>query len=108
MVTLGELFDELDFELEDMLDVLSQAIDLIEDGKVKEGVEVLKALEEDMFDFLDYVDVGEEELDIVVDGECAVDEDSEDEGEEDEVEEKPAPKKKSAPKKAPAKGKGKK
>jgi hypothetical protein len=101
MVTLGELFDELDFELEDMLDVLSQAIDLIEDGKVKEGVEILKALEEDMFDFLDYVDVGEEELDIVVEGECVVDE-------EDEDEEKPAPKKKSAPKKAPAKGKGKK
>lgn len=67
MVTLGELFDELDYELEDMLDVLSQAIDLIGDGKVKEGVEVLKALEEDMFDFLDYVDAEEgEEVDVVV------------------------------------------
>jgi hypothetical protein len=67
MVTLGELFDELDYELEDMLDVLSQAIDLIEDGKVKEGVEVLRALEEDMFDFLDYVDAEEgEEVDVVV------------------------------------------
>jgi len=61
MVTLGELFDELDYELEDMLDALSQAIDLIEDGKAKEGVEVLKALEEDMFDFLDYVDVEDED-----------------------------------------------
>ncbi|MFA5312043.1 MAG: hypothetical protein WC375_01850 [Methanomassiliicoccales archaeon] len=61
MVTLGELFDELDYELEDMLDALSQAIDLVEDGKVKEGVEVLKALEEDMFDFLDYVDVEDED-----------------------------------------------
>jgi hypothetical protein len=102
MVTLGELFDELDFELEDMLDVLSQAIDLIEDGKVKEGVEVLKALEEDMFDFLDYVDVGEEEVDIVVEeGECEDDE-------ADEEEEKPAPKKKPASKKTPNKPKGKK
>lgn len=106
MVTLGELFDELDFELEDMLDVLSQAIDLIEDGKVKEGLEILKALEEDMFDFLDYVDVGEEELDIVVEGACEVTE--EDDEEEDEEEDKPAPKKKTAPKKAPVKGKGKK
>ncbi|QLH75437.1 MAG: hypothetical protein HPY73_08340 [Methanomassiliicoccales archaeon] len=79
MVTLGELFDELDYELEDMLDALSQAIDLIEDGKVKEGVEVLKALEEDMFDFLDYVDVEEEECDEI------------------EVEEEEAPKKKTAP-----------
>jgi hypothetical protein len=102
MVTLGELFDELDFELEDMLDVLSQAIDLIEDGKVKEGVEVLKALEEDMFDFLDYVDVDEEEVDIVVEeGECEDDE-------ADEEEEKPAPKKKPASKKTPNKPKGKK
>lgn len=65
MVTLGELFDELDYELEDMLDALSQAIDLVEDGKVKEGVEVLKALEEDMFDFLDYVDVEDEDAEAV-------------------------------------------
>ncbi|OPY31009.1 MAG: hypothetical protein A4E32_01991 [Methanomassiliicoccales archaeon PtaU1.Bin124] len=70
MVTLGELFDELDYELEDMLDVLSQAIDLIEDGKVKEGVEVLKALEEDMFDFLDYVDVEEGEVDVILEEEA--------------------------------------
>lgn len=98
MVTLGELFDELDYELEDMLDVLSQAIDLIEDGKVKEGVEVLKALEEDMFDFLDYVDVEEGEVDVIL----------EEEGEEPKAE---APKKaaKPAPKKAEKpKGKGKK
>jgi hypothetical protein len=72
MVTLGELFDELDYELEDMLDVLSQAIDLVEDGKVKEGIEILRALEEDMFDFLDYVDAEEgEEVDVVVVNECA-------------------------------------
>lgn len=90
MVTLGELFDELDYELEDMLDVLSQAIDLIEDGKVKEGVEVLKALEEDMFDFLDYVDVDEEEVDVVIE-------------EEAEEEPKAEPKKKAPAKPAPKK-----
>lgn len=98
MVTLGELFDELDYELEDMLDVLSQAIDLIEDGKVKEGVEVLKALEEDMFDFLDYVDVDEEEVDIIIADE------GEEEADDDEEEEKP----KSKGKKSGSKNKGKK
>lgn len=99
MVTLGELFDELDYELEDMLDVLSQAIDLIEDGKVKEGVEVLKALEEDMFDFLDYVDVDEEEVDIII-----ADEEEEEEDDDEEEEEKP----KSKGKKSGSKKKGKK
>ena len=100
MVTLGELFDELDYELEDMLDVLSQAIDLIEDGKVKEGVEVLKALEEDMFDFLDYVDVEDGEVDVILE-----------EGAEEEVEEAPKKAAKPAPKPAPKKAdkpKGKK
>jgi hypothetical protein len=99
MVTLGELFDELDYELEDMLDVLSQAIDLIEDGKVKEGVEVLKALEEDMFDFLDYVDVEEGEVDVVL-------EEGEEKPEEKAVK-KPAPKP-AAKKAEKPKGKGKK
>jgi len=98
MVTLGELFDELDYELEDMLDVLSQAIDLIEDGKVKEGVEVLKALEEDMFDFLDYVDVEEGEVDVVLEEEC-----EEPSAEAPKKAAKPAPKKAEKPK-----GKGKK
>ena len=103
MVTLGELFDELDYELEDMLDVLSQAIDLIEDGKVKEGVEILKALEEDMFDFLDYVDVDEEEVDIIIADE-AEGEEAEDDDEEEEDEEEEKPKSKG---KKPSKKKGK-
>jgi hypothetical protein len=92
MVIMTEMFDEIEYEIEDMLDVLSEAIDMIEEGKVEEGLEVLKALEEDMFDFLGYVEVDEEDA-------CGCG--CEDEVEvveivEDEEEEKPA-------KKAPAK-----
>jgi hypothetical protein len=61
MVIMTEMFDEIEYEIEDMLDVLSEAIDMIEEGKVEEGLEVLKALEEDMFDFLGYVEVDEED-----------------------------------------------
>jgi hypothetical protein len=61
MVVMTEMFDEIEFEIEDMLDVLSEAIDMIEEGKVEEGLEVLKALEEDMYDFLGYVEVDEED-----------------------------------------------
>jgi hypothetical protein len=49
--------------MEDMLDVLSQAIDMLEEGKKDDALEVLKALEEDMFDFLGYVD--EEDVEVV-------------------------------------------
>jgi hypothetical protein len=61
MVVMTEMFDEIEYEIEDMLDVLSEAIDMIEEGKAEEGLEVLKALEEDMFDFLGYVEVDDEE-----------------------------------------------
>ncbi len=58
-LSFPEIFDILDCSMEDMLDVLSQAIDMLEEGKKEDAIEVLKALEEDMFDFLGYVDEGE-------------------------------------------------
>lgn len=110
-LSFPEIFDILDCSMEDMLDVLSQAIDMLEEGKNEDALEVLKALEEDMFDFLGYVDEGD-----VEECGCAV--------EEVEVAEKPkkaakpAPKPaakaaakpapKPAPKPAAKKGKGKK
>jgi hypothetical protein len=60
-LSFPEIFDILDCSMEDMLDVLSQAIDMLEEGKGEDALEVLKALEEDMFDFLGYVDEGEAE-----------------------------------------------
>ena len=57
-LSFPEIFDILDCSMEDMLDVLSQAIDMLEEGKGEDALEVLKALEEDMFDFLGYVDEG--------------------------------------------------
>jgi hypothetical protein len=60
-LSFPEIFDILDCSMEDMLDVLSQAIDMLEEGKNEDALEVLKALEEDMFDFLGYVDEGEAE-----------------------------------------------
>ena len=60
-LSFPEIFDILDCSMEDMLDVLSQAIDMLEQGKKEDALEVLKALEEDMFDFLGYVDDGEVE-----------------------------------------------
>jgi hypothetical protein len=60
-LSFPEIFDILDCSMEDMLDVLSQAIDMLEEGKNEDALEVLKALEEDMFDFLGYVDEGEVE-----------------------------------------------
>jgi hypothetical protein len=60
-LSFPEIFDILDCSMEDMLDVLSQAIDMLEEGKTEGALEVLKALEEDMFDFLGYVDEGEVE-----------------------------------------------
>ncbi|MEI6796519.1 MAG: hypothetical protein WCK39_06615 [Methanomassiliicoccales archaeon] len=70
MVVMTEMFDEIEYEIEDMLDVLSEAIDMIEEGKAEEGLEVLKALEEDMFDFLGYVEVDDEEGCGCGDAEC--------------------------------------
>ncbi len=85
MVSLNDLIEELDCTLEDFLDQVTLAIDLLEEGEQEEAVEVLKGLEEDLFDFLGY-----EEM-----------EEGEEEGEEEEEEEE------EKPKKAPAK-KGKK
>jgi hypothetical protein len=60
-LSFPEIFDILDCSMEDMLDVLSQAIDMLEEGKTEDALTVLKALEEDMFDFLGYVDEGDAE-----------------------------------------------
>lgn len=87
MVSLNDLIEELDCTLEDFLDQVTLAIDLLEEGEQEEAVEVLKGLEEDLFDFLGYEEMEEGE------------EGEEEEGEEEKVEEKP--------KKAPTK-KGKK
>ncbi|MHC1680900.1 MAG: hypothetical protein AB9860_06605 [Methanomassiliicoccales archaeon] len=84
MVSLNDLIEELDCTLEDFLDQVTLAIDLLEEGEQEEAVEVLKGLEDDLFDFLGY-----EEMD-----------EAEGEGEEEAEEEKEEEKK---PKKAPAK-----
>lgn len=83
MVSLNDLIEELDCTLEDFLDQVTLAIDLLEEGEQEEAVEVLKGLEEDLFDFLGYEEMEEGE------------EEGEEEEEEEEEEEKP--------KKAPAK-----
>jgi hypothetical protein len=77
MVSLNDLIEELDCTLEDFLDQVTLAIDLLEEGEQEEAVEVLKGLEEDLFDFLGYEEVEEEEKS-----------EEEEEGEE-EAEEKP-------------------
>lgn len=83
MVSLNDLIEELDCTLEDFLDQVTLAIDLLEEGEQEEAVEVLKGLEEDLFDFLGY-----EEME---------------EGEEEEEEEEEEEKEEEKPKKAPAK-----
>ena len=83
MVSLNDLIEELDCTLEDFLDQVTLAIDLLEEGEQEEAVEVLKGLEEDLFDFLGYEEMEEGE-----------------EGEEEEEEEE---KEEEKPKKAPAK-----
>ncbi|HPR99003.1 MAG TPA: hypothetical protein P5202_05565 [Methanomassiliicoccales archaeon] len=88
MVSLNDLIEELDCSLEDFLDQVTLAIDLLEEGEQEEAVEVLKGLEEDLFDFLGYEET---------------DEGAEEEEEKEEVKEVV----KEKPKKAPAK-KGKK
>jgi hypothetical protein len=88
MVSLNDLIEELDCTLEDFLDQVTLAIDLLEEGEQEEAVEVLKGLEEDLFDFLGYEEMEEGE------------------GEEEAEEEKEEEEEKK-PKKAPAK-KGKK
>jgi hypothetical protein len=90
MVSLNDLIEELDCTLEDFLDQITLAIDLLDEGEKDEAVEVLKGLEEDLFDFLGYEELAE--------GEQA---EGEEEAEEEEEEEE------EKPKKAPAK-KGKK
>jgi len=90
MVSLNDLIEELDCTLEDFLDQVTLAIDLLEEGEQEEAVEVLKGLEDDLFDFLGY-----EEMD---EAEAEGEEEAEEEKEKEEVKK---------PKKAPAK-KGKK
>lgn len=90
MVSLNDLIEELDCTLEDFLDQITLAIDLLDEGEKDEAVEVLKGLEEDLFDFLGY-----EEMEEGEESEESEDEESEDEEDEEK------------PKKAPAK-KGKK
>lgn len=83
MVSLNELIDELDCTLEDFLDQVTLAIDLLEEGEQEEAVEVLKGLEEDLFDFLGYEEMEEgEEVE-------QEEEDQEEDQEEEEEEEKP-------------------
>lgn len=91
MVSLNDLIEELDCTLEDFLDQVTLAIDLLEEGEQDEAVEVLKGLEEDLFDFLGYEEMEEGD-------------EAEGEGEEEEEEKE---KEEEKPKKAPAK-KGKK
>ena len=80
MVSLNDLIEELDCTLEDFLDQVTLVIDLLEEGEQEEAVEVLKGLEEDLFDFLGYEETEEGEE---VEGEEV----------EEEAEEKAAPKK---------------
>jgi len=87
MVTLGTAFEDLDNELESMLDMISEALDLLEKDKKEEAMEMLADLEEAMLDFLDYEECEEEDIEEVL---------------EEEIEE-PAPAKKPAAKKATAK-----
>ncbi|MBN1109158.1 MAG: hypothetical protein JXA45_00200 [Methanomassiliicoccales archaeon] len=61
MVSLNDLIEELDCTLEDFLDQVTLAIDLLEEGEQEEAIEVLKGLEEDLFDFMGYEDIEEEE-----------------------------------------------
>lgn len=61
MVTLGTAFEDLDNELESMLDMISEALDLLEKDKKDEAMEMLADLEEAMLDFLDYEEAEEEE-----------------------------------------------
>ena len=61
MVTLGTAFEDLDNELESMLDMVSEALDLLEKDKKDDAMEMLADLEEAMLDFLDYEEAEEEE-----------------------------------------------
>lgn len=54
MVTLGTSFEDLNNELESMLDMISEALDLLEKDKKEEAMDMLADLEEAMLDFLDY------------------------------------------------------
>lgn len=54
MVTLGSVFEDLDNELESMLDMISEALELVGKDKKEEALELLTDLEEAMLDFLDY------------------------------------------------------
>jgi len=86
MVSLNDLIEELDCSLEDFLDQVTLAIDLLEEGEQEEAVEVLKGLEEDLFDFLGYEEAEEGEEGAVEEGE-----------KEEEKEEEKKPKKAPAP-----------
>ncbi|HPT74638.1 MAG TPA: hypothetical protein PKX52_07030, partial [Methanomassiliicoccaceae archaeon] len=69
MVTLGTAFEDLDNELESMLDMISEALDLLEKDKKEEAMEMLADLEEAMLDFLDYEECEEEDIEEVLEEE---------------------------------------
>ena len=64
MVTLGTAFEDLDNELESMLDMISEALDLLEKDKKEEAMEMLADLEEAMLDFHEYEECEEEEIEV--------------------------------------------
>ncbi len=78
---LTEAFNEIDSQIDEMLDEISEAIDLLEKDKKEEAMEILVDLEENLLDFLGYEEC-----------EC---EEEEKEEEAEEEEEKPAKKSKS-------------
>lgn len=67
MVTLGTAFGDIEDELEDMLDLVAEALDLIDEKKSKEAEKILMDLENKLLDFLDYEEVDEnsEEMKII-------------------------------------------
>lgn len=66
MVTLGTAFGDIEDELESMLDIVSEALDLMDDNKDDEAAKLLLDLENKLLDFLDYEEVDESVEDIVL------------------------------------------
>jgi peptidoglycan hydrolase CwlO-like protein len=62
MVTLGSAYEDMDNELESMLDMVSEALNLLEKGKKEDAINLLADLEDAMLDFLDYEEVADEEV----------------------------------------------
>ena len=66
MVTLGTAFGDIEDELEGMLDIVSEALDLMDNNKDDEAAKLLLDLENKLLDFLDYEEVDESAEDIVL------------------------------------------